>query len=273
MKFLISLLAISVLLCTACVQEKNRAPSEEPASTQENSPARIKEVNREGNSDWTSEDELPLLRADLIAPQKDAKLFAVERSRLRYPKERKTPTAPMEKPFQTDKQAVAAAQDWIQEHFGQLPEGVSLKATEVHRSSSGRSNPEFDWDVGHTIFLRAYYHGIPAYNVSIVYITGKTLINATIDLRRYTPLETRKHIVDASTAKRAWRKIIAAREDSAETLKQFDANVKPTLSFAWSPAANNDVGIEYDVLAPTWVLDEAELFMVDGHSGKPWLND
>jgi hypothetical protein len=257
MKPIAFVLCVSLLSCMSCTQETSR----------KNSP------DAKGIRAWTAKDRLPLLRADLVTPKKNVDLFAIEMSVVRYPKDQMQPTPPAEKPFETDKQAVAAAKDWINEHFGDLPEGVSLKATEVHHSSSGRPTPAFDWDSGHTIILRAYYNGIPTYNVSIVSITGKTQINGTIDLRRYTPLETQNHVVDASTAERAWRKIIADRENSAEILKQFDANVKPQLSFAWSPMANSDVGLEYDVLAPTWVLDEAELFMVDGHSGKAWYND
>lgn len=244
------------------------------ACTQESAPARNKDAESKNHiRDWTPEDELPLLRADLITPQRDSKLFAIEPNRVKYLQNSGVSSPIHEVPFLTDDQAVAAAKKWITRNFGKLPEDVCLKATRVLHSSSGRPKPAFDWDIGHTITLRAYYRGIPTDNTTVIYITGRTKITGTIDLRRYTPLKTRGHIVDAEAAKRAWRKVIAPRKDAAEVLKHLDTKTKPRLLFVWSPKANSDVKLSYDVLAPTWVLDDEERIMVDGHSGNPWIND
>jgi hypothetical protein len=223
--------------------------------------------------DWSERDELPRLNGQLMRPIRKADEFEIGNSSVRHPKNPQPVEPPTEPPYATDDAAVRAAMNWLRDHFGELPEGVTLKATEVLHSSSGREKPEFDWDVGHTIHLRAAYRGIPTEDGAVIYIRGKSQIHGTIFLRRYTPMGMPRPVIEAAKAKDAWRRIVAARENPEEALKQFEAQAKPRLMFVWSSEANRDVQDSDWIVTPTWVLDDEELIMVDGHSGKPWFND
>ena len=250
---------VAVLACAARAQEKKASS---PDATRQTKPV----------PNWTEKDELPLLRADRIKPVRDAESFGdvIGGLRLQYPKGGGKPRPATEPPFSTDEQAVAAARAWLTAHFGHLQEGASLEVKTVYRSSSGRPKPANDSDIGHTIVFCEHFRGIPTDNYTTVCITGKTQISATVDIRRYTPVESPKRIVDAAAAKEVWRKGLAAHESTAATLDNLRRRRSQGLSSCGCPRAG--FATDSTFLAPTWNVDGG-IMMVDGHSGEPWVND
>jgi len=225
----------------------------------------------------TERDPLPLLTRREIAPRHEVEKFTGGNGSYRFidPSAQQPPKEP---PFEADAQAVAAAQAWIAAHFGEMPSGVTLQVKTIDHSSSGRAAPAYDWDHGHTISFTELYRGIPTDSGAIIYITGRTSFNATIDLYEYFPVSgSERKIVSGEVASKSFRDlwVKAGHSLSADELAQWDRTVKPRLVYVWSPLTSElQTGAQTDkCTAPTWALDTEGRIMVDGQTGKIWEND
>jgi hypothetical protein len=222
---------------------------------------------------WSEADDLPLLAQAIIRPINPAEFSADIDEGFSYPRQ-PGPLHATEKPFEHDDDAVAAARSWITAKFGRLPQGVSLGVDRIDHSSSGRPEPAFGWDQGHTIVFREIYCGIPTDSGVVIYIAGKTKYAASVKLHAYSSIPgTAKRIVGKAAAVKAWEDRIKQKGYDATLLAQFgyQKNLKPRLVYVWSPKYN--VGGRSNVVAPTWELGRDCKCMVDGQSGIAWLND
>jgi len=222
---------------------------------------------------WPKDGTLPLLVAKKMRPIADAGKFKDD-GYFKYLGKR-DPQPPREEPFATDEAAIAAAQQWIVAHFGELPPHSSLKVKALDHSSSGRPQPAFDWDRGHTITFTQLFRGIPTDRFAVIYITGQTQFSASVSLCSFEPLpRSRKPVVNANVAIKALRDVYEKMNVGPKFLAEFDKKAHAKMSYVWSPEANRDHLLdEIDVLAPTWVIDDEERLVVDAHTGKPWMND
>jgi len=261
----ILLLTAAALACCGC----NRAeplPSAKVAGA--TAPAAPQSAPR--SSDWTAGDPLPLLERKLMLPVVELPEFKVSSDIVVY---RRPPMPPTESPFPTDDAAITAARSWIETSFGALPAGVSLEVKRINHSSSGREKPEFDWDHGHTIVFCEKYRGVATDGGAVIYLTGRTQFSASVFLFSYKTISgTAKTLVDKKDGVAAWRARFQQRPDAKEILPQFDKKAAPKLKYVWSPPANRGPDGR-DVIAPTWVLDDEDTIMVDGHTGEAWFND
>lgn len=226
-----------------------------------------------GGSDiWSETDSLPLLTRKLLQPITEQSKFDDSMGILNFRNSPK-PRPPTEEPFATDAEAVNAAQAWIESHFGKLVPALRLELKHVDHSSSGGPTPRFDWDRGHTIVFKEIYRGIPTDGGAVIYITGRTKFSASISLYSYAPVAgSGKPLVTKQAAIAAWRTLLKQRGSASDVLARFDNGVQPHLLYVWSPLANRgSTGEEFVV--PTWALEQEDLYMVDGHTGKAWYND
>jgi hypothetical protein len=218
---------------------------------------------------WSDADALPVLRQKLITPVAEVSKFKVSTSDVTF-NEIMEPKA--DDPFPSDEEAVVFARAWIERHFGRLPSSTSIAADKVLHSTSGHEQPAFDWDRGHTITFRERFHGMPTDGFAIVYVPGRNELSVHSHLYSYEPIpDSAKKVIKKDAAVAAWRALYAKRPDAKEALPVFDKKVSPKLKYVWSSVANR--GHDDDIIAPTWVLDDEGLLMVDGHTGEPWYND
>ena len=218
--------------------------------------------------------KLPLLVATKLRPIADVGNFKDEYGYFKYTTE-PDPQLPKEEPFATDEAAIAAAQQWIIAHFGELPAYTSLELKSLEHSSSGHPQSVHAWDRGHTISFRQTYRGMPTDKFAIIYITGRTQFSASVCLCSFAPLSnSAKPVVSAKFAIKALRDVYEGMDIGSEFLAQFDNEATAILSYVWSPEANEVHSLKTAaVLAPTWVIDNDERLLVDAHTGKPWMND
>jgi hypothetical protein len=258
------------LICVGCQSRESAITS--PSTTTQARPESKESAN--SSVDWTKSGSLPLLVRKRVRPLVNAADFADESLYFRYPREPNTPP-PTEEPFDTDEDAIAAAVKWLVDQFGELPPDTSLQVTSLEHSSSGHSKAVFDWDRGHTITFEQRFNGIPTDSHTVIYITGRTQFSASVSLCSFDPVpESRKEIVDEGVAIKALRDVYENAKAGPEVLEQFDKKAHAKLEYLWSPKANQSSGLdEMNILAPTWVINGEKRVVVDGHSGKPWVND
>jgi hypothetical protein len=181
---------------------------------------------------------------------------------------------PTEEPFSTDAEAVSAAVEWVVHHFGPIPPRTSIEVTRVLHSSSGSEKPRYSWDRGHTITLHQFYDKIPTEIGSVIYITGRTRFSGHVEMATIEPVRgSARKLVTKEAAVKAWRTTGAGRGATKEELDKFEKRLKPRIEYVWSPTRNADLDDGPQIYAPTWVMIEGEPLMVDGHTGKPWVND
>lgn len=224
-------------------------------------------------ANWTNTSDLPILRADPIKP-KDATKFKHDGVMgYWFPSIEMGAKMIREKTIGDEKHTIEAAKAWITDQFGEFPDGVSLRTEKVHTKTAYENGRPSDVGFERTIAFVSCYRGLPTAHRSVVTITDGSNINGYVNLRSYTPVGQAFPIKSSSDAKLAWRKVFLAQGESKETLNLLDNHTTPRLIFVYAPRANSEVGLEYEVVSPTWVLDEAERYMVDARSGKPWLDD
>jgi len=171
-------------------------------------------------------------------------------------------------PYALDSQAVAAAKEWLSQQFAVDPEDLRVQA--IDPSASGSPEPVGDSDRGHTIVLMQLYRGIPTYGVAVVYMSGKRIISVVSSLHDYAPVAgSAKVCVTAESAVAAWRAQLQAQGASEESLARYDAAAAPRLCFEYSIESPADV----DRAVPSWRVVPGLPYMVNGHSGKIWIND
>jgi len=252
-----------ILLCAGC-GNATRSTRTDPPTAKNAVPHVLSESDR-----------LPILVRKPIAPKTEADAFENESGGFRFPKAHSQPIL-KDEPFETDQEAVAAALTWLVNHFGDLPSGITLETKSILQSSSGRPAPEFEWDRGHTISFREIYNGIPTDSFALVYITGRSTFQATVELCMYEPVPgSAKMIVSKQAAVSAWRKVYEEKGADSNLLAQYDRRATPRLVYVWSTIANTAKKDEDDreLVSPTWTLDDEGIIMVDGHTGKTWVND
>jgi hypothetical protein len=243
----------------------------QPATTSLAAPgASLKPVSE----DWSKKASLPILKCDVLRPIKSPELFAIDALSVSLPKDKSA--LPMkgavEKPFEKDDEAVAAARAWIVEYFGPTPEGMELRTKSVESKKWGSEERP-----GHRVEFESFYHNMELDFHCHVGLCGRSVVKCDCRLAKPQIVGRSETLVSADAAKAAWREIFARGPKGAETVKAFDRNAKPRLQYHWCPLRRpGDPEFKTPDLSlqmPTWVLDDEGLVMVDAHLGKPWFND
>jgi hypothetical protein len=208
--------------------------------------------------------ELPKLWADVLPPLRNRDRFEFTYGsatvRMDGP-----PKANGEEPFPTDADAIAYLRSWLTTHFGPLPEQTDLVVDRIQHSASGGDQPSYDWDKGHTVVFTQTWRGIRTDRTAVLYLRGRSEVDGSIDIARFTPVEgSQRDLLSPAAAQLAVGRVLSALGQG----QALPSKVPLTLTFIWESA--NETG-ERIRLRPVWMLGDGP-FLIDAHTGEPGRN-
>jgi hypothetical protein len=175
------------------------------------------------------------------------------------------PRSTQDAPFPTDAEAVAFLRSWLKEHFGPMPEETDLVVDRIHHSADGGDGPSEDLTPGHTVVFAQTWRGIRTDRATVLYLMGRSSVDGSIALARFTPVEgTERELLTPAAAHLAVARVLSALGQG----HQPASRVRRTLQFLYDWRPNSG---ERDQLRPVWLLDDGP-FLIDAHTGEPGRN-
>ena len=202
---------------------------------------------------------LPRLWADALPP-------LLDRDRFEFSDGTATlwlgPRSTQDAPFPTDAEAIAFLRSWLKAHFGPMPEETDLVVDRIHHSADGGDGPSEDLTPGHTVVFTQTWRGIRTDRASVLYLTGRSSVDGSISLARFTPVaESQRDLLTPPAAHLAVARVLSALDQD----HQPAAKVRRTLQYLYDWRAKSGDRIQ---LRPVWVLGDGPFF-VDAHTGEP----
>lgn len=212
--------------------------------------------------DWTTRKELPLLRAKPLEPIKGHDHFDRKFGYLNYRRNDigEDPTVG----FEEDGEATRAAEAFLKEHLGKLPDPVfPMRIAKGKDVSSDIDGPNL------LVVFETRHHGIPLDGYgAVVYFRGKVITMASIMLVSVAPVpNSERNVISKEQAIRVWN------NQAPEEWKKAIQPKKLRLEYVWSPQDNMDSNDRKrgDILRPNWDIHDG--LLIDAFDGRIWRDD
>jgi len=214
---------------------------------------------------------LPLLLIRPIMPIKEASEFKIEWGF--YATYRRANDGEFDRtPYASDREAIAAADQFIKDHFD--TGSYSLILSRIDDSATENSRPVSEAALGRTFVFNSAYRGIRLNgHGAVVYIAGKTITHASFMLGEIVIVPcTEMLLLEKRCAVDIWREAVRER-----TKIQNPVPGKVSLQYVWSVTENQlRDSTDGDILSPNWVIeleDGSGELLVDARDGRVWRND
>ncbi|MBI3817782.1 MAG: hypothetical protein HY286_03745 [Planctomycetes bacterium] len=217
---------------------------------------------------------LPALRFTLSRPLKQAEAFELNvKAYISYFPLAKS-KLPLDIPFESDDEAVAAAVAWVVDHFGAPAPDVSLKVKNILHTASGEEAPATESEKGHTITFQLEYKGSPTRIDTVIYIRGRGKFAGHIAVGKFEELVgSQREIISRAQAEDRLVKSVRwpIRIHGLDVLIPNQLELK--LAYVWAPIKlRGKLRLPEDTLVPTWFAPGG-VICIDGFSGEVWMND
>lgn len=207
--------------------------------------------------------ELPRLRGETMLPLHPSARFSSGWGSVEVISADSPHEAAPEPPFATDQEAERFLRGWLLDTFGPLPDDTALRTTSVDHSASGGERPQHDWDRGHTFVFVQTWRDMPTDRVTVLYLRGRSMVNGTVGLARFTPKAQSIRPILTEDAARTQLALVL-RELGQDTAMAADCPMH--LEFVWEEGDETS-----SVLRPVWMMGDGP-GLLDAVTGAPGRN-